>query len=219
MLSMRGVAQDNRIMYMYVDYMRHGDLLGVLRHFNCHRKEKVPLDIVRFYIAQIVLCVEYLHDFKSVIHRDLKPENILIGPDGCVKLADFGFVKKLEKWERTRTFCGTPEYMAPEIILNDGYAHPVDWYALGILMYELVYGRPPFMDPAGDHMKVFNMILKDKIKFTESFDKEAKSLIKHLTRSNVSKRYGHIRGGVSKIKNHAFFKNIDWNSLQKHNFH
>ena len=107
--------------------------------------------------------------------------------------------------------------MAPEIIPNKmGYSHPVDWYALGILIYELIYGRPPFLDD--DPMKVFKMILNEKIRFTRSFDPAAKSLVKHLTEQNVALRYGHISGGVAKIKNHAFFNDIDWLSLQAKDF-
>ena len=103
-----------------------------------------------------------------MIYRDLKPENILLNKDGYVKLADFGFVKKLKVYERTFTFCGTPEYLAPEIIMNTGYGQTADWYALGIFIYELIYGRPPYC--SSDPNEVFEMILKHKIKFPENFD-------------------------------------------------
>lgn len=96
-----------------------------------------------------------------MIFRDLKPENVLINNDGYLKLADFGFIKRLKKSEKTYTFCGTPEYIAPEIIQNVGYSHSVDWYALGIMIYELIYGRPPFM--AHDPYQIFNMVLTQKI--------------------------------------------------------
>ena len=171
----------------------------------------MPLSMARFYAAQVVVCFEYLHA-KAVIYRDLKPENVLLASDGCIKLADFGFVKKLNLWERTSTFCGTPEYMAPEILKSIGYSHAVDWYALGILLYELLYGRPPFMGPSP--MDVFNMILNEKIIFPKNFDHGAKSLIRHLCEHDLSKRYGHISGGVKIIKNHGFFADFDWNALQ-----
>lgn len=209
-LKMQGVAQDKRIIFMYVDFMRQGDLMGVLNEFK-----QMPVDMARFYAAQIVVCFEYLHA-KCLIYRDLKPENILLGSDGCIRMADFGFVKKLSPWERTLTFCGTPEYMAPEIILNSGYSQPVDWYALGIMLFELLYGRPPFM--AQSPMDVFQMILNQKILFTKTFDPAAKSLIKHLCDHDLTKRYGNISGGVDVIKNHNFFENVDWAALKAKNF-
>ena len=94
---------------------------------------------------------------KSLIYRDLKPENVLINKNGYIKLSDFGFIKLLKPGERTYTFCGTPEYMAPEILLNKGHGKAVDWYTLGIFLYELVVGHPPFMNE--DTMKLFEMIL------------------------------------------------------------
>ena len=114
--------------------------------------------------------------------------------NGYLKLADFGFIKEVKPAERTWTFCGTPEYIAPEIIANKGYSQPVDWYALGIFIYELMYGRPPFM--ASDPIEIFQMVLKDKIKFPRDFDKPAKSLIKKLCQHDLSMRYGNLKGGV-----------------------
>ena len=110
-------------------------------------------------------------------------------------MADFGFIKKLEKHERTCTFCGTPEYMAPEIFLNKGYGHSVDWYALGIMIYELMYGRPPFMD--ANPIEIFKKALNEKIKFPKDFDPGAKSLIRHLTEHDLSRRYGNLVKGVN----------------------
>ena len=146
-LQLNSVAQDQRVVVMYLEYMKCGDLIGGLRKFK-----RFPLSHVRFITAQLVLALEHLHS-KSLIYRDLKPENILIGDDGCIKLADFGFIKRLAPWERTYTFCGTPEYMAPEIIAGGGYAHSVDFWALGIMMFELLYGRPPFV--GADPMDIF----------------------------------------------------------------
>lgn len=127
------------MVYLFTDIMKCGDLMGVLNKFT-----KFSPDHTRFYVAQIALCLQYLHG-KQFIYRDLKPENILIAENGYLKLADFGFVRKVEQWDRAQTFCGTPEYIAPEIILNQPYYKSVDWYSLGILTYEFMYGRPPFM--------------------------------------------------------------------------
>ena len=146
-LKLNGISQDQRIMYMYIDFIKAGDLMKVLNKF----KQLEPGHAM-FYAAQIVLCLEYLHG-KNLVFRDLKPENVLVDSNGYLKLADFGFIKEVKPGDRTYTFCGTPEYIAPEIILNKGYSQPVDWYSLGIFIYELMYGRPPFM--ATDPVQIF----------------------------------------------------------------
>ena len=204
-LKLNGVAQNKRIVYMYLDFMKNGDLMGILNKYK-----KFEAEYAKFYVAQIVLCLEYLHG-KDMVFRDLKPENVLMADNGYIKLADFGFIKTVHKHERTYTFCGTPEYIAPEIIQNKGYSHPVDWYALGIFMYELIYGRPPFM--SNDPYEIFQMALTEKIKFPRSFDSDAKSLVKKLTQSDLTKRYGNLKGGAGDVKNHKFFKDYDWEGL------
>jgi len=151
---------------------------------------------------------EYLHS-KHIIYRDLKPENILIDKSGYLKLTDFGFAKVCEG--RTYTLCGTPEYLAPEILLNKGHGKPVDWWTFGVLLYEMIAGIDPFNDE--DPMLIYQKILKGKLKFPQSFDSNAKSLVKHMLESDLSKRYGNLKGGVDDIKTHRFFKGLDWNSL------
>merc|ERR1711862_503283 len=131
---------------------------------------------------------EYLHS-KNVIYRDLKPENILIANDGYLKLSDFGFAKICEG--RTYTLCGTPEYICPEILLNKGHAKAVDWWTLGILIYELIAGIDPFTDP--DPMNIYRKVLSGRIVFPKGFDKNAKSLVKHLVVADLSKRYGNLK--------------------------
>lgn len=151
---------------------------------------------------------EYLHS-KNIIYRDLKPENILIGADGYLKLTDFGFAKYCDS--RTYTLCGTPEYLAPEILLNKGHGKPVDWWCLGILIYEMLAGIDPFNDE--DPMAIYQKILKGKVKFPRNFDKNAKSLCKHLLVADLTKRYGNLKGGVQDIKTHRWFADIDWDAL------
>lgn len=155
----------------------------------------VFLSLFRIYAAQVVLIFEYLHD-KNIIYRDLKPENLLIAEDGYLKLADFSFAKVVQT--RTYTLCGTPEYLAPEIILNLGHGKAVDWWTLGILIYEMNAGIDPFTDE--DPMIIYQNILKGKVKFPRDMDREAKSLIKHLLVADPSKRLGMLKNGVDDVK-------------------
>lgn len=153
---------------------------------------------------------EYLHS-KDIIYRDLKPENILIQKNGYLKLTDFGFAKVVTTTGKTYTLCGTPEYLAPEVLLNKGHGKPVDWWCLGILIYEMIAGIDPFNDD--DTMGIYQKILKGKIKFPKEFDRDAKSLVKHLLVADVTKRYGCLKSGVSDIKTHRWFAKLDWAQL------
>merc|ERR1712238_49820 len=148
---------------------------------------------------------------KNIIHRDLKPENILLMHNGYSKLIDFGFAKIMEPGTRTYTLCGTPEYIAPEVLLNKGHGKPVDWWTLGILTYEMIVGYPPFVDE--DPMGIYQKILSGKIVFPKVFDKDAKGLVKKLLTADLGKRYGNLKNGVDDIKQHKWFKSINWQDL------
>ena len=198
-----GFTQDDKYLYIALELINGGELFTYLRGVG-----KFPVDQSRFYIAQIISIFEYLHS-KDIIYRDLKPENILIHKSGYLKLTDFGFAKIVEN--RTYTLCGTPEYLAPEIILNKGHGKPVDWWTCGILLYEMIAGIDPFSDD--DPMMVYQKILKGKIKFPSGFDSNAKSLVKHLLEGDLTKRYGNLKGGAKDIKGHRFFKSFDFDKL------
>ena len=198
-----GFTQDDKYLYLALELINGGELFTYLRGVG-----RFPVDQARVYIAQIVSIFEYLHS-KNIIYRDLKPENILIHKSGYLILTDFGFAKIVEG--RTYTLCGTPEYLAPEIILNKGHGKPVDWWTCGILLYEMIAGIDPFSDD--DPMMVYQKILKGKIKFPSGFDSNAKSLVKHLLESDLTKRYGNLKGGVKDIKGHRFFKELNWEKL------
>ena len=202
-ITFGGFTQDDRNLYLALDLINGGELFTYLRGVG-----RFPVDQARIYIAQIILIFDYLHN-KNIIYRDLKPENILIHKSGFLKLTDFGFAKIVEG--RTYTLCGTPEYLAPEIILNKGHGKPVDWWTCGILLYEMIAGIDPFSDD--DPMMVYQKILKGKIKFPSGFDSNAKSLIKHLLDSDLTKRYGNLKNGVKDITGHRFFKNLEWDKL------
>ena len=135
---MEGIAQDERYLYIVLEYVPGGELFTYLRTVKNFKSADA-----RFYSAQVTLMFEYLHS-KNIIYRDLKPENLLIDIKGNLKLTDFGFAKKIES--RTYTLCGTPEYLAPEILLQKGHGKPVDWWCLGILTYEMIVGIDPFSD-------------------------------------------------------------------------
>lgn len=204
-VNMEGFTQDDRYLYFVLEYVPGGELFTYLR--NVGRLENQH---AAFYAAQISLIFEYLQS-KNVVYRDLKPENLLIGEDGYLRLTDFGFAKVLEGGGRTYTLCGTPEYLAPEILLNKGHGKPVDWWTLGILVYEMLVGIDPFSDE--DPMAIYQKILKGKIKFPKDFDNDAKSIVKHLLEADVSKRYGNLKNGAGDVKNHRWFTNINWQMI------
>ena len=151
-VELKGVnVLDPKFLYFILEYVPGGELFTLLRS-----KSSFPLAQAKFYIAHIITIFEYLHS-KNIIYRDLKPENILINKNGYLKLTDFGFAKVLDQG-KTYTLCGTPEYLAPEIILNKGHGKPVDWWTMGILLYEMLVGIDPFNDD--DPMMIYQKIIK-----------------------------------------------------------
>ena len=204
--------------------------------FFTHLRDAVrfPADTARFFAAHVVLIFEHLHA-KDIIYRDLKPENLLLDSDGFLKITDFGFAKKVSF--RTYTLCGTPEYIAPEVsrlfsldaraafcsnpvvglcdarkvLLNVGHGKGVDWWTLGILLYEMLHGDPPFVDE--DPLCIYQQILNGKVRFPRAYDKAAKSLTKKLLSSDLTRRFGCLKLGVVDIKMSKFFANFPWDQL------
>jgi len=200
LVNLIGFTQDSSYLYFALEFVPGGDLFTFLRRLGKFENAQAKI-----YASQIALMFEYLHSF-DIIYRDLKPENLLIGADGYLKLTDFGFAKFVT--DRTYTLCGTPEYIAPEILLNKGHGKPVDWWTLGVIIYEMIAGIDPFTDE--DPMMIYRKILKCKFSFTSNFDRGAKSLVKRLLVVDLSKRYGNLRKGVGDIKQHSWFKEINW---------
>lgn len=204
-VNMLGTFRDDRYLYIVMEYVIGGEFFTVLR-----KNRRFENDASRFYAAQVTCIFEYLHG-RNIIYRDLKPENLLVDSEGYLKLTDFGFAKVIE--HRTYTLCGTPEYIAPEVLLNKGHGKPVDWWTMGILIYEMIVGYPPFFDD--EPMGVYQKILGGRIVFPKFFDKNAKMLVKRLLTPDLAKRYGNLRNGVADIKEHKWFAGFDWNSLLK----
>lgn len=177
---------------------------------HLRRAGRFSADVTRFYLASIVLAIEYLHS-RNIIYRDLKPENLLLDRHGYLRIADFGFAKVVQ--DRTFTLCGTPEYLAPEIVLSQGHGKAVDWWALGILGFEMLAGYPPFFD---DHpLGIYEKILRGDIAFPSHIDPFAKDLIRGLLTADRSKRLGNLRGGAKDVMGHPWFAGVDWRSLER----
>jgi len=198
-----GTFQDPRYLYMVLSYICGGEFFTHLR-----RAGRFNNGCSKFYAAQIVLIFEYLH-LQDFIYRDLKPENLLLDEEGYIKITDFGFAKRVAF--KTYTLCGTPEYIAPEVLLNKGHGKGVDWWTLGILVYEMLAGQPPFVDD--DPMGIYQQILASKLSFPRYFDRQAKNLIKKLLDADLTKRYGCLKGGASDIKKHKWFLRFNWTDL------
>lgn len=204
-VQLRYSFQTKYRLYLVLDFVNGGHLFFQLYHQGLFRE-----DLARIYAAEIVSAVSHLHA-NGIMHRDLKPENILLDADGHVMLTDFGLAKEFDENTRSNSMCGTVEYMAPEIILGKGHDKAADWWSVGILLFEMLTGQPPFV--GGNRSKVQQKIVKDKIKLPTYLYNEAHSLLKGLLQKDASKRLGGGPDGSNEIKNHKWFKSINWKKL------
>lgn len=195
-----GTSQDAKNLYCTMEFVQGGDLFSVL----C-KKERLDSKDASFYAAEIVLALAHLHSIFCA-YRDLKPENIMIAAGGHVKLVDFGFAKIIPRGEKTYTTCGTPEYMAPEVIEQTGHDCSVDWWQAGILLYEMLAGFSPFF--ARSPYSIYEMIVSYEVAFPANFDQDAKDLIVKLLRKDPLQRPSE-----RDIRKHSFFKRVDWNDV------
>ena len=175
----------------------------MLRRENCF-----PNDVALFYCAEIVLALEFLHKHK-IAYRDMKPENLLISSEGHIKITDFGFAKQIN--DRTFTLCGTPEYLAPEIIMSIGHNHGVDWWALGVLIYEMVAGYPPFYDE--NPFEVYRQITVGEFEFPSQVSVNAREIILGLLEPDLSKRMGCMVNAAKDIKDSNWFAGVEWTKV------
>jgi CRP-like cAMP-binding protein len=198
--------QDNRHIYFVLELLQGGELFTHLRN-----RGKLSEQTARFYSASVVYAFSTLHA-KRIAYRDLKPENLVMDSNGYCKLVDFGLAKQLHSG-KTWTLCGTPDYLAPEIILNEGHDLAVDYWALGVLIFEMVVGAPPFY--AEDPMEVYEKILTGTPAMPTFFTRNLSDLIKKLLRSQQAKRLGNTRGGTAAVIKHKWFSTFDWQGLEK----
>jgi len=191
-------------LYLVMSFVNGGELF-----YHLQREGKFDQIRSRFYAAELLCALEHVHGF-NVVYRDLKPENILLDFTGHIALCDFGLCKlNMTESDKTNTFCGTPEYIAPELLESRGYTKTVDWWTLGVLLYEMMTGLPPFYDEDVNHM--YQRILNDPLLFPDDMQADAKSIMTGLLNRDPTKRLG-VNGG-EEIRRHPFFKSIDWNKL------
>ncbi|KAF9802374.1 hypothetical protein SFRURICE_009056 [Spodoptera frugiperda] len=201
--------KDSKYIYFLMEPVLGGDVWTILQ-----KQRYFPENVARFMMACVVEAFQYLHS-KDIIYRDLKPENLMLDKQGYIKLVDFGFAKRISPNSKTWTFAGTPEYVAPEIVLNKGHDRAVDCWALGVLVHELLVGRPPFRAPGGDHMKTYTLILRgiEPVTFHQRVPKSAQHLIRKLCRAVPAERLGYLKNGIADIKTHKWFLGFDWDGL------
>jgi RAC serine/threonine-protein kinase len=203
LVKMHFAFQTEDKLYFVMDYINGGELF-----YHLTREKRFSEDRVRFYAAEIVAAIEYLHD-AGVIYRDLKPENILLTNSGHVVVTDFGLSKEglHDPDDITTTFCGTPEYLAPEILEGKGYTKAVDWWSFGTMMFEMLTGLPPFYTE--DVQQMYTKILTTNLEIPKTMSNEAAELLRGLLERDVEKRLQDPR----EIKSQKFFKSIDWDQL------
>ncbi|XP_063564065.1 ribosomal protein S6 kinase alpha-2 isoform X6 [Gorilla gorilla gorilla] len=195
-------------LYLILDFLRGGDLFTRLSKEVMFTEEDV-----KFYLAELALALDHLHSL-GIIYRDLKPENILLDEEGHIKITDFGLSKEaIDHDKRAYSFCGTIEYMAPEVVNRRGHTQSADWWSFGVLMFEMLTGSLPFQGK--DRKETMALILKAKLGMPQFLSGEAQSLLRALFKRNPCNRLGAGIDGVEEIKRHPFFVTIDWNALYR----
>ena len=203
LLNIKFAFQDESKLYLVSEFMQGGDL-----YYHLKKEKNFTDEKARFYIIEIILGLEFLHKNK-IIYRDLKPENILLDSEGHIKISDFGISKILKDHnEKAFTMCGTPQYLAPEVIINKGYDNTVDWWSLGCLLYEMLTGNKPFN--ISKENKINPKVYEEKIDYPEDMNSIAVNLIKKLLVVNPKQRLGYGDNDAKKIKNHKYFEGVDW---------
>ncbi|KAF2465758.1 Pkinase-domain-containing protein [Lindgomyces ingoldianus] len=206
LITLWGTFQDSKNLYMVMDFVEGGELFSLLR-----KSQRFPNPVAKFYAAEVTLALDYLHQ-QNIIYRDLKPENLLLDRHGHLKITDFGFAKEVP--DITWTLCGTPDYLAPEVVASKGYNKSVDWWSLGILIFEMLCGFTPFWD-GGSPMKIYENILKGRVKYPSYIHPDAQDLLQKLITPDLTKRLGNLHAGSKDVMNHPWFAEVTWERLQK----
>ena len=203
-VNIKSAFQDEKRLYLVSEFMQGGDMF-----YHLHDVQQFDNERTKFYIMEIVLALEFLHK-NNMIYRDLKPENILLDDKGHIKLTDFGLSKIMEEAnDKAFTICGTPQYLAPEVLKKQGYTKSVDWWSLGCILYEMLTGRLPF--PIKRGVRLNNKIYEQQIQFPVFINEAARDLIKNLLIVDPAQRLGNGENGSENVKNHKFFNGINWN--------
>uniref|UniRef100_A0A8C7D4S7 Protein kinase C n=1 Tax=Oncorhynchus kisutch TaxID=8019 RepID=A0A8C7D4S7_ONCKI len=216
LVGLHSCFQTESRLFLVIEYVNGGDLM-----FHMQRQRKLPEEHARFYAAEICIALNFLHE-KGIIYRDLKLDNVLLDHEGHIKLTDYGMCKEgIRPGDTTSTFCGTPNYIGPEILRGEDYGFSVDWWALGVLMFEMMAGRSPF-DIITDNPDMnteeylFQVILEKTIRIPRSLSVKAASVLKGFLNKDPKERLGcQVQTGFADIKSHTFFRSIDWDQLEK----
>jgi CRP-like cAMP-binding protein len=210
LLKLFTTYKDQARLYLLIEFVQGGELFTYL-HSTPSSPGRLPNDHARFYASHVLMALEYLHE-RCIVYRDLKPENLLIDPQGYLKVVDFGFAKVVD--DRTYTLCGTTEYLAPELVLGKGHNRGVDYWALGILIYEMVVGHSPFAGSSQvDQMQICRNIVKEKVEFPGWVSSSCRDFILKLLERDLTKRLGLTHGGARAIRSHAWFAKLDWDAM------
>lgn len=209
LVSLQFAFQTPEKLYLVTEFMQGGELF-----FHLRKERFFSVARAKFYAAEILLALAYMHD-KNTIYRDLKPENVLLGLDGHVKLTDFGLSKVLitQESERTYTLCGTPEYLAPEVLKDEGYGKEVDWWSFGVLLYVMLTGSSPFKNARNNKGKLEYKFYVREVNYPGYMDVKAVDLIQKLLIVEGKHRLGY-RGWIE-VKEHTFFEDIDFEKTLK----
>lgn len=200
--------QTNDLLYLILDYCPGGNIGDLLDKVN-----NLEEDTAKLYTCEIILALEELHK-NDIIYRDLKPDNVVIDGDGHVRLTDFGLSKEnVQDDTLAMSFCGSTAYLAPEMIKRSGHGKAVDWYLLGILVYEMLTGIPPFY--SNDKKKMMKNIIKQPLKLPAFVSKKARSILKMLLAKEPEKRLGAGKYDARIVKSHPWFEDIDWDKVYK----